>query len=95
MAVTEKMNQTAAAGGNEERRASAWLDRLLERPRRWRQFLHEVRLEMRQVTWPSRHDVTVTTSVVIVTVAAFGIYFFFVDSAVQWLMRQLLNFFKH
>ena len=76
MAVTEKMNQTVAAGGNEERRTPAWLERLIERPRRWRQFLHDVRLEMRKVTWPSRHDVTVTTSVVIVTVAAFGVFFF-------------------
>ena len=28
-------------------------------PRRLRQFLHEVRVEMRQVTWPSRHEVLV------------------------------------
>jgi len=95
MTVAEKVNQTAAAGGQEERKLPAWIERLLDRPRRWRQFLHDVRLEMRQVTWPSRHDVTVTTSVVIVTVAAFGVYFFFVDSGVQWVMKHLWNIFKH
>jgi len=95
MAVTEKINQAAAAGGQQERHLPAWLERALDRPRSWMQFLHEVRLEMRQVTWPSRHDVMVTTSVVIVTVAAFGVYFFFVDSGVQWLMKHILSLFKH
>ena len=48
--------------------------------RRWREFLHEVRVEMRQVTWPTRHEVVVTTFVVIVAVAFFGLFFFGVDS---------------
>ena len=43
--------------------------RLGEHPRRWRNFLHEVRVEMRQVTWPTRNEVISTTWVVIVTVA--------------------------
>ncbi len=95
MAVAEKMNQAAAPGGHEERRMPEWLERLIERPRRWREFLHDVRIEMRQVTWPSRRDVIVTTAVVIVAVAFFGVFFFVVDSGVQWLMKHLWNYFKH
>ena len=38
--------------------------RLGEYPRRWRGFLHDVRIEMRQVTWPTRREVIVTTWVV-------------------------------
>src|SRR2546427_2568661 len=34
--------------------------RITEYPRRFRQFLHEVRVEMKQVTWPSRDDVVAT-----------------------------------
>jgi len=34
-------------------------------------FLHDVRVEMKQVTWPSREDVVSTTWVVIATVAFF------------------------
>ena len=49
-------------------------------------FLHEVRVEMRQVTWPTRHEVFVTTFVVIVAVAFFGVFFFGVDSSVSWLV---------
>ena len=32
-----------------------------------REFLHDVRVEMKQVTWPSREDVISTTGVVIAT----------------------------
>jgi len=44
-----------------------------------REFLHDVRVEMRQVNWPSRLDVWSTTIVVTVTVAFFGVYFWITD----------------
>ena len=34
-----------------------------------REFLHDVRVEMKQVTWPNRDDVISTTTVVIESVA--------------------------
>ena len=66
-----------------------------EYPHRWRTFLHEVRVEMRQVTWPTRHEVFVTTWVVIVTVAFFGVFFFGVDSGVSWLVQRAIKLFAH
>jgi preprotein translocase SecE subunit len=66
-----------------------------EYPTRWRSFLHEVRVEMRQVTWPTQHEVVVTTSVVIVAVAFFGLFFFGVDSTVGYVLQRMFNFFKH
>jgi preprotein translocase subunit SecE len=48
-----------------------------------REFLHDVRLEMKQVTWPSREDVISTTTVVVATVAFFGIFLAVVDWLVQ------------
>ena len=47
------------------------------------EFLHDVRIEMRQVTWPSREDVISTTGVVIATVFFFGVFLWIVDLAVQ------------
>ena len=59
-------------------------------PRQFRSFLHDVRVEMKQVNWPSRADVISTTIVVTLTVAFFGVYFFFTDSifgkAISWLI---------
>jgi preprotein translocase subunit SecE len=48
-----------------------------------RAFLHDVRLEMKQVTWPSREDVISTTTVVVATVAFFGVFLAVVDWLVQ------------
>ena len=75
--------------------ASGFFARLGEHPRRWRAFLHEVRVEMRQVTWPTRHEVFVTTWVVMVTVAFFGVFFFGVDSGVSWLVQRIIKLFAH
>ena len=72
-----------------------FFSRLGEYPRRWRNFLHEVRIEMRQVTWPTKREVFVTTWVVIVTVAFFGVFFFFVDSGASWGIQHVIKFFGH
>ena len=48
-----------------------------------KEFLHDVRVEMKQVTWPSREDVISTTWVVIATVAFFGAFLAVVDKLVQ------------
>ncbi|PYT64424.1 MAG: preprotein translocase subunit SecE [Acidobacteria bacterium] len=48
-----------------------------------REFLHDVRVEMKQVTWPSREDVVATTWIVVATVAFFGVFLWLVDMGVQ------------
>ena len=56
-----------------------------------REFLHDVRVEMKQVTWPSREDVVATTWVVVATVAFFGVFLWVVDLGVQWGVQYILN----
>jgi preprotein translocase subunit SecE len=73
----------------------AWLDRALEKPRQFAKFTHEVRVEMRQVTWPTWTDVRSTTVVVIVTVFFFGAFFLVVDSVSQKFVQLVLEVFKH
>ena len=72
-----------------------FFERLAEYPRRLRQFLHDVRVEMRQVNWPSRQDVWSTTIVVIVTVAFFGVYFAITDGILSRLYVVVNNYFHH
>jgi preprotein translocase subunit SecE len=50
-------------------------------------FLSDVRAEMRKVVAPSRKEVEVTTSVVVVAVFIFGVFFFIVD----WIFRVGMN----
>ena len=58
-----------------------------------RQFLHETRVEMKQVTWPTRNDVVSTTGVVLVTVFFFGVFLALVDWAVQIGITRIMKFF--
>jgi len=58
-----------------------------------REFLHDVRVEMKQVTWPSREDVISTTGVVIATVAFFGVFLAIVEWVAQQGIERLLHYF--
>jgi preprotein translocase subunit SecE len=58
-----------------------------------REFLHDVRLEMKQVTWPSREDVVSTTGVVIATVFFFGVFLAVVDWLVQMGLARVFKIF--
>ncbi|HUV70781.1 MAG TPA: preprotein translocase subunit SecE [Terracidiphilus sp.] len=53
-------------------------------------FLSDVRAEMRKVVAPSWKDVKITTSVVIVAVFIFGLFFFVVDYIFNIGIHELL-----
>lgn len=57
------------------------------------QFLSDVRSEMRKVVTPSRKEVQATTTVVIVTVFVFGVFFAAVDAVFQFGLNKLLGHF--
>ena len=76
------------------RQAPEWIQGIAEYPRRFTQFLHEVRVEMRQVTWPMRDDVRATTVVVILTVFFFGFFLFVVDLGVSQMVEKVLKAFR-
>ena len=67
--------------------------KITEFVRNSREFLHDVRMEMKQVTWPSREDVISTTGVVIGTVVIFGVYLFFVEQLAQRGFEYVLKHF--
>jgi preprotein translocase subunit SecE len=54
-------------------------------------FLSDVRAEMRKVVTPSRKEVQVTTTVVIIAVFLFGVYFMLADWAFKIGVNGLLN----
>ena len=57
-------------------------------------YVNDLRLEMRRVTWPNRKQVESTTAVVIFAVFAFAGYFFVVDSLLARGIRWILAFSK-
>jgi preprotein translocase subunit SecE len=54
-------------------------------------YVEELKMEMRRVTWPSEKQVKATTVVVIVSVFAFAGYFFVVDFIIGRGINQIFN----
>jgi preprotein translocase subunit SecE len=63
-------------------------------PERIRTFYNDVRTEMRKVTAPSWKEVRATTTVVVITVFLFGLYFFVIDNIIQKGVGFLFEYFK-
>ena len=55
-----------------------------------RQFLHEVRIELKKITWPGRKVTMASTAVVIVIVLISGVYLGVVDMLLSRLIRFIV-----
>jgi len=73
---------------------SEGLQRLKSQPERLRDFLKDVRAEMRKVITPSRVQVQATTTVVLVTVFLFAAYFWVIDTLIGNVIETLLHKFS-
>lgn len=58
-----------------------------------KEYVGDLQMEMRRVTWPSKKQVQATTIVVIVTVFGFAAYFFVVDFLVGKGITKVFNAF--
>ena len=56
-------------------------------------YVNDLKLEMRRVSWPTRKQVEGTTGVVVFSVFAFAFYFAVVDNVLQWGVNGVLTFF--
>jgi len=56
-----------------------------------KQFLREVRTELKKVTWPSRKDTLSGTLVVLVAVFVIAIFLGIVDAGLSNLIKELLK----
>jgi len=68
-------------------------------PSRIGQYLHDVRAEMKRVSWPTASHVRSTTIITLVAVIFFAVYLFLVDQAlarlitgVDWLLLKIAGF---
>jgi preprotein translocase subunit SecE len=56
-----------------------------------KQFLREVKTELKKVTWPSRKDTLSGTAVVLVAVFIIALFLGIVDSGLSNLIKELLK----
>ncbi len=85
------MAKAAVADANENSlavRVKSW-------PQSIKSFYNDVRTEMKKVTTPSMKEVQATTTVVIITVFIFGVYFFVVDGVIGRSLDWLFRYFSH
>lgn len=54
------------------------------------QFMREVKIETKKVTYPSRKDTIQATQVVLGVVFVIGLYLFFVDTVLSWIIGLVL-----
>ena len=87
----ERLKSQAMSGEVPESRGRALWDRLMQHPKRWGEFLHEVRVELRQVTWPTRRETAVTTAMVFVMVAVAAVFFLLADQVMRMVVTLVLG----
>jgi len=68
-------------------------DRLKAWPERTKDFIDEVRAEMKKVNYPNRKEVQGTTTVVIITVFVFAGFFYLIDNVITFGLSHLLKLF--
>jgi preprotein translocase subunit SecE len=87
----KKMAKSIAAAADDD----SFAGRLKSWPERVKTFYNDVRTEMRKVTTPSLKDVRATTTVVIITVFLFGLYFWAVDNTIGSGINYLFKYLTH
>lgn len=63
----------------------------MELVRKLREFFHDVLVEFRKVSWPSRREVMGSTTVVIVVVVVLAVFLAAVDIALSRLVSLVLR----
>ena len=54
------------------------------------EFLQQVRQEAAKVTWPTRRETMITTTMVMIMVAVSSVFFLVVDAALHWMVERVL-----
>jgi preprotein translocase subunit SecE len=71
--------------------AKSSIEKIKEWPKATKDYITELKLEMKRVTWPNRKQVESTTAVVIFAVFAFAAYFAVVDLALDSSVTRLFK----
>ena len=79
------------ANQNERTKMPGFVEKIVQTWQEFTHFLSDVRSEMRKVVMPSRKEVEATTTVVLIAVFLFGLFFFVVDWIFNLGLHQLLT----
>ena len=60
-----------------------------------REYVSDVRTEMKRVTWPNKQEIYGTTVMVLITTFLFGFYFWICDQVFSLTVTRILRYFLH
>ena len=83
--------KAALATSGDRQKMPGFVEKVVDTWQEFTRFLTDVRGEMRKVVTPSRKEVEATTTVVLVAVFIFGLFFFVVDSVFSYGLDRLLK----
>jgi preprotein translocase subunit SecE len=61
--------------------------------KRFRDYIAEIRVEMKRVTWPAKQEVYGTTMMVILTTFFFAVFFYICDQVFSSVVAKILKYF--
>ena len=82
--TSPQIRQTAVAKATSSKPAKRYLDK-------WLQFLREVKIELKKVTWPTRKQTIGSTAVVIILVMIISLFLGIVDIGLSSLVRVVFQ----
>jgi preprotein translocase subunit SecE len=56
-----------------------------------RDFVHETQREIAKVTWPTRKEISLTTTLIVIFALITGIFFLIVDTGLGFVVSRLLG----
>jgi preprotein translocase subunit SecE len=56
------------------------------------EFFRQVRTEARKVTWPTRHETTVSVIAVFIMVFLASVFLYFADQLISMIVRGIMSF---
>lgn len=56
------------------------------------EFFKQVRSEAKKVTWPTRHETTVSTIAVFIMVFIASVFLYFSDQLIAWIVQFIMSF---
>lgn len=59
--------------------------------RKMQRQLHDIKIEMKKVHWPTKRELAVFTGVVLLAILIIGVFFWILDSGFTSLLRLILN----
>lgn len=59
--------------------------------KRAQRYLHDIRIELKKVNWPSRRELAVFTGVVLIAIIVIGIFFWIFDTGFTAGLRMIIR----